>query len=210
MQYKELKVKLTGTDDLLGSTPMDKELFSNYVKSKCKTDAERQRSEEDVENIIEDDEKGVTGFFRNSKDHIILRGYQVKGFLKEGAVVLKDQLSLASAKSKFDNLVFVLERDIEVKRDGKPLDKADGFLERPLRGETAQGPRVFLAKSEVINAGWTLEFTIRILENKKTAKSVSITPDLVKQVLDYGALKGLLQWRNAGYGTFTYEILEEK
>jgi hypothetical protein len=33
-----------------------------------------------------------------------------------------------------------------------------------------------------------------------------VTKAVLKEWLDYGALRGLGQWRNAGYGAFTYEV----
>lgn len=205
MKYSELRVHIKGTDGILGSQPSDKEIYSNFIKSKCKTSEEAERASEDVDGILEADEKGVTGFFRNENGEIILKGYQIKGFLKEAGNVLKDQLGIAAAKSKIDNLVFVMERDIPITRNGKTIKEPDKFFERPLRGETAQGPRVFLAKSEYLEKGWEAEFTIRILENKSTKRSEAFSVDIIESILDYGELKGLLQWRNAMYGAFTYE-----
>lgn len=206
MKYTTIKIHLKGTDRILGSQPMDKEIYTNFIKGKCKTDEERDRATEDTDDITNEDEKGVTGFFKDKNDgHPFLKGYQIKGFLKEAGNVLKDQLGLAAAKSKIDNFVFIMERNIPFTRDGKVIEGPDGFLERPLRGETAQGPRVFLAKSEYIEAGWECEFTVKILENKKTAKSIAITPEAILEMFDYGELKGLLQWRNAMYGAFTYD-----
>ena len=105
--------------------------------------------------------------------------------------------------------MFINETNIPIYRDGKRVEDVDGMLERPLRAETAQGPRVALARSEKIDEGWELEFTIRVVENAGTAKSAPIDLDVIKELLSYGELKGLLQWRNAGFGSFKYEVLEE-
>lgn len=211
MKFETMKVRLTGIEGMLGSTPMNKQIYSEYIATKAKTAKQKSDAEADEENVMESDEKGITGFYRDDDGDIILKAYQVKGFFKEAAKALKDQLSLASCVSKIDNYVFIDERNIKVlDARGIPLKSPHDYLERPLRGETAQGPRVSLAKSEFINEGWQMEFTIKVLENKKTAKSVSMSMDVVKQLLDYGSLKGLLQWRNAGYGTFEYEILWEE
>ena len=32
----------------------------------------------------------------------------------------------------------------------------------------------------------------------------------IREMLDYGKLRGFGQWRNSGKGRFTYEILEER
>lgn len=88
---------------------------------------------------------------------------------------------------------------------GERIEKVDGYLERPLRAETMQGPRVALAKSEVINEGWSVEFTVRVLPNSATKTSSALDMDLVETLLEYGQFKGLLQWRNGGYGQFEFE-----
>lgn len=208
MKYTEKKFRLTGTDSLLGSCPANQEVFTEFLVGKTKTPEEKQAALADVENIDENLEKGTTVFYRDKDGGLILKGYQVKGFLKAAAKALKDQLNLKSYLSKTDTFVFIMEKDIPLMRDGKQIMEPDGYLERPLRCETAQGPRVSLAKSEEVNAPWYIDVTIRVVENAGTAKSAPIDMDMVESFLDYGFLSGLLQWRNAGHGTFTFEELE--
>jgi hypothetical protein len=74
------------------------------------------------------------------------------------------------------------------------------YLQRSLRAMTAQGPRVSLAKSEVLPEGTTFSFTIEVLDNSP------LKEEHIKEILSYGVLKGLGQWRNAGYGRF--EVIE--
>lgn len=206
MKYVERKFRIKGTDTLLGSSPANKEVFTEFLVGKTKTPKEKQAALADVENIDENLEKGTTVFYRNNGG-LILKGYQVKGFLKAAAKALKDQLNLKSYLSKVDTYVFVMEKDIPIMRDGEQITEPDGFLERPQRCETAQGPRISLAKSEEVQAPWYIDVTIRVVENTKTAKSAAIDMDRIKDFFDYGALSGLLQWRNAGHGTFEYEEL---
>ena len=206
MKYAERTFRIKGTDTLLGSSPANKEVFTEFLVGKTKTPEEKQAALADVENIDENLEKGTTVFYRNNGG-LILKGYQVKGFLKSAAKALKDQLNLKSYLSKVDTYVFVMEKDIPIMRDGEQITEPDGFLERPQRCETAQGPRISLAKSEEVQAPWYIDVTIRVVENTKTAKSAAINMDMIKDFLDYGALSGLLQWRNAGHGTFEYEEL---
>ena len=208
MEIKSFKVRLKGLQPILGSVALDKEIFTNYIATKVKTEDEGSKALKDVDNVVDRNAK-VTGFYRDDVTGTpILKGYQVKGFFKESAKALKDQLKLASCVSKVDNFIFIQEVNIPIMRGGITIMEPDGYLERPLRGETAQGPRVSLAKSEIINNDWYVEFTIRVVENKGTAKSVPITVELVKELLKYGSLKGLCQWRNAGYGSFDVEFLD--
>jgi hypothetical protein len=39
-------------------------------------------------------------------------------------------------------------------------------------------------------------------------KNSPLTREVLESLLSYGQLKGLGQWRNAGYGTFTYILTE--
>ena len=75
-------------------------------------------------------------------------------------------------------------------------------LERPLRAETAQGPRVALAASDSIPAGATFTCTLTVLAEQL------LTEDLLRELLDYGKYMGFGQWRSGGYGRFTYTLEE--
>lgn len=207
MRVEEKKFRLVGLQPLLGGVALDKEIFTKYIATKAR-DFEKENAKEDVENVVDANEK-VTGFYRDVETgNVIIKGYQIKGFMKEAAKALKDQLGLASCVSKIDNFVFIAEDNIPVMRGGEWIKQPDNFLERPLRGETPQGPRVSLAKSEQICGDWYIDITVKVIENKKTAKSVALDMGVVEELLSYGQFKGLLQWRNAGYGSFRIEEIE--
>lgn len=213
MKYTEQTFKLTGVSPILGSIAMDKKVFTDYLATKGKTPEERKKAMEDVDNVPEAEE-GVggkaTGFYRDENGNFILKEYQVKGFLKEAARVLKDQLSLVAPVSKIDNFVFIRETNLVIHtKDGSTVKKADTILDRPLRAMTAQGPRVALSFSEMVN-DWSIEFTLCVLQNEGSKKSAAMTMDTIEELLSYGLLKGLLQWRNGGYGKFTYETVGDR
>lgn len=207
MKVEEKKFRLVGLQPLLGGVALDKEIFTKYIATKAR-DFEKENAKEDVENVVDENEK-VTGFYRDVETgNVIIKGYQIKGFMKEAAKALKDQLGLASCVSKIDNFVFIAEDNIPVMRGGEWIKQPDNFLERPLRGETPQGPRVSLAKSEQICGDWYIDITVKVIENKKTAKSIALDMGVVEELLSYGQFKGLLQWRNAGYGSFRIEKIK--
>lgn len=207
--YEEKKFRLIGLSPILGSSPSDKEVFTKYIATKApEGSVQREKALEDVENI-EDTEGKETIFYRDENGYPILKGYQIKGFLKAAAKGLKGQIKLAQSTSKLDNFVFIMERNIPIKRlDGSVVKAPDGYLERPLRAQTMQGPRVALAKSEVIDEGWCVDITVRVLPNEKTKTSDSLSMEMVEQLLDYGFYKGLLQWVNGGYGSFKWEVIK--
>lgn len=212
--------RLTGTTPLLGSNPANPKIHSEFVAAKAATiqkaleetnmlpneDELREQLKEKLEQIKT---MGLTVFLRDGDDdHLVIGNHVVKGFLKSAMLTLKDQLGIASPKSKVDNLVFVQPTYLPLMRDGKPITAPDDYNERPLRAETMQGPRVSLASSEHINAPWYVDVTIKLIENSATGKSKPITWDTIETVLSYGADKGLGQWRNGGYGSFTVERLK--
>lgn len=103
---------------------------------------------------------------------------------------------LTAFKKIIDGLVFVEPRQIPLHFNGNGM----GVLERPLRAQTAQGERVTLARSDTCPVGTTMEFTIEIIGG--------LDEKTLREWLDYGKRRGLGQWRNGGYGSFTYEMEE--
>lgn len=105
--------------------------------------------------------------------------------------------ALKAYKKAIDGLIFVSPREIPYNLHGLKM----GFCERPLRAQTTMGERVSIAKSESVPAGATAEFEIECLDEK--------LEDMVRECLDYGAKRGLGQWRNSGKGRFEWEEVKE-
>lgn len=198
--------RLTGLTPILGSAPASKAIRTQYIASKAPTDELRAEEEEAAFDL---DEKGLTVFNRDSRDQLCLMGYQIKGFLKASLLALKAQCKIAAPKSKIDNLVFVEPRYIPLTREGKPLREEDDVLERPLRAQTMQGERVTLAASELVEDPWQITIEVSMVPSAGTARSEALTWDALETALDYGAYHGLGQWRNADYGRFTWERIDE-
>lgn len=198
IKLETIKVRLTLTEDLLGTASGNKELYADYIATKAPN---ADMVEQEIEDFDPDlaMEKAMTIFPRKADGTPFLYDYQFKGFLKDSAGVLRKVSGTACSKVKaykkeIDGLVFPRPRKIEIKLAGEM-----GVCERPLRAQTPMGERVALSISESIPAGSTLEFEIGYMtDNMK---------ELVMECLDYGALRGLGQWRNSGKGRFTYEIL---
>jgi len=190
MEQRKYKIKLT--EPLLGTIPKDQQIFSRYVQSKYYgddmddpdiTDEKDMQRQQEISAVPSGE--GETGFFTDA-DGIYIMGHHVKGFLKEAGNVLKDVVKVKALRSKIDNFLFVEPRYIYLK------EKPDGRLERPLRANTPQGPRVSLVSSDYVDAGVEFEITITLLPHKELKWKI------VEQLLDYGKLKGLGQWRNGG------------
>lgn len=196
---KEIKVKITFTEELLGTASANPEVHAEFIASKA-PDAKSTEEEVAAIGVEEYVEKSMTVFPRNAEGKPIIYDYQIRGHMKESCGFLRKIKDTKSSKIKaykkqIDGLVFVTPRMIEIKFDGEI-----GNCQRPLRGQTAQGERIALANSETIPAGATAEFTVHCMCDDDV--------ELVKEWLEYGRWHGLGQWRNSGKGAFTYEIIE--
>lgn len=203
MERKLMKVEIEFTEPLLGTVPQSKDIYTNYIASLA---PKPSLADEEIETVEDVEDKGWTGF-HTDKDGPFLYDYQIKGFLKEAANILKQELNIKQAKSRVDNYVFVFPRRVHF----KGLADANLVpLERPLRGMTPRGERVTLVRSDQVPVGTTIQFEILILPNPKGKESSAITVDVVEKLLDFGTLKGIGQWRNGGYGRFTWNKIEKK
>lgn len=191
------KVKLVFLTEMLGTVPMNRQVYEDWIASKEGAPAE---SASEVGTVLEVDDKGKTGFHRNSNGDPILYTYMVKGFFKEACGMLARSEGTLSSKLRaykkvIDGLVFIQERQVSINLAG-PI----GELQRPLRAQTAQGERIALAFSESVPVDSWIEFHVESLADKV------VTEDLLREWFGYGKYKALGQWRNAGYGTVSYEM----
>ncbi len=192
----KMHVRINFEEDLLGSWPADPDLLTRFVNSKA-PDPILETEEGDI--VPERSRESGLTVFPQDAEGIFLYNYMVKGFLKESGNVLKEALKIKNLKHKLGNLAFISPRKLYLYRDGVHLVDCDDVLERPLRAETRMGPRVTLVGSERIMAPSYIEATVELIPNKE------FDLDTVRQLLEYGRLKGLGQWRSASFGAFSWE-----
>lgn len=195
---KELKVRLTFLEEVLGTASADKEIYKTYIASNA---PDAPTLKEEIEALGEDEvvEKSMTVFPKENGVPIFW-DYQIKGFFKDSCGMLRKVTGSASSKIKaykkeIDGLIFVKERKIPIVFDGEI-----GSCQRPLRGQTAQGERIALADSETVPAGTTVEFTIQCMCDSHM--------NAVIEWLDYGKFRGIGQWRNSGKGKFDWKEIK--
>jgi hypothetical protein len=198
-----LSAKITFISPLLATNANDPQIYSEYLASLAND--ETRAAEIERLGLAEVDEKGMTVFLRNPDNPMQpqLKGYTWLGFLKSRSRALAKvdgtQIKGMSAYIKeIDDRIFVSPIFINL---DLPEGEAIDTLQRPLRAATMQGDRVALAKSETVPEGTTCEVTFRTetLDGMK----------LVIECLDYGKIHGTGQWRNAGYGRFTWEKIDQ-
>lgn len=207
---KTMKVKITFTEGILGTSPMNEEIYRDFIGSKAPDAAtvDDEVAALGVDSVVE---KGMTGFPRDEQDRPFLYDYQIKGFFKDSCSMLSrvagkdpetgkkrkdvnESSKLTAFKKIIDGMIFPAPRQIPIEFDGEV-----NLCQRPLRAQTMQGERVALAISEEIPAGATITFSVTCLDDSHMAA--------VREWLDYGALRGIGQWRNSGKGRFTWEEL---
>ena len=206
---KEIKVKLTFVEPVLGTWPRNPNIAREFIASKG-PDAATIEDEVAALGADEAADKAMTVFPRDRDDRPVLYDYQIKGFFKDACSMLSriggktetgkkravnESGKLTAYKKIIDGLIFVQPRMIPININGEI-----GECQRPLRAQTAQGERVSLANSEEIPAGSTCEFEILCMDDAHEKA--------VYEWLDYGELRGIGQWRNSGKGRFVYEIDE--
>lgn len=207
---EKIKVKLTLTEGMLGTSPANDEIYRDFIGTKA-PDAATIEDEVAALGVDEVANKGRTVFPRLPDGKPFLYDYQIKGFFKDACSMLsrltgKDENDkkkkavnesgkLTAYKKIIDGLIFVAPRKIPIEFEGEI-----GDCSRPLRAQTAQGERVSLASSDEVPAGATLTFEIICLDSSHIKA--------VQEWLDYGMLRGLGQWRNSGKGRFSWEVVE--
>lgn len=198
IEPKKMRVRITFTEELLGTASANPELHSEFIASKA-PDAPSMKEEVAALGAEEVEQKSMTVFPRDENGNPILWDYQAKGFFKGVCGFLRrvpgsEASKIKAYKKVLDGLLFIHPRQIVLN-----MPDAVGNCQRPLRAETAQGERVALANSETAPAGTFIECEIEMLDP-------SLLP-FVREALDYGALSGIGQWRNSGKGRFQWEEL---
>lgn len=200
MEMYTIKCRVKFVEELLGTASNNPEIHSDFIASKA-PDAKSAEEEIAAIGVEESIEKSMTVFPRNPNGEPILFDYQVKGFFKDACGVLRKVTGTKASKIKaykkeIDGLLFVYPRMIPLQMFGELTE-----CQRPLRAQTAQGERIALAHSEAAPAGTEIEFTIECLTKDMY--------DLARELMDYGRMRGIGQWRNSGKGRFEWIEIED-
>jgi hypothetical protein len=193
METEKHLLKVVFITPVLGTQPQ-KDVTSEFIGGKFK-DNGGALPEDELETLDENLAKGTTAFHKIDGAPVFF-DYQVKGFIKEAGRTFNGLDGVKALRSKIDSLVFVKPRVIEIEM---PENSVIEYLERPLRAETAQGPRVSLARSEMLPVGTKFTCTLEVYRGQ-------VTFEILRDLLTYGANKGIGQWRNGGYGRFEFEM----
>lgn len=201
MKPTVMTISVEFLEPALGTASANKELLRDYILSKS-GDPKKEQEELDAHPDLEQELRKGTTVFPRDDDGPIVWDYQMKGFFKDACSMLRrmeasQSKKLAAHKKEIDGVIFVFPRKIPLRL---PAGAKIDWLERPLRAQTLQGERVALARSETVPAGTHFKCEIHVFHERLVKH--------VKEWLDYGQYRGLLQWRNASYGRFTWKLLK--
>ena len=204
-------VELEFTQPVLGTANADPEIHERFIASKA-PDARSLREEVEALGVDELTERGTTVFPRTGDGTPFLWDYQLKGFFKDACGFCRKMdgsvsSKLVAYKSNIDGLLFVTPRNVRLRM---PEGSEVRVMQRPLRAETAQGPRVALAASEMLDAGTCCEFDVTLGAKTVGTKVKVDFGRCLLEWLSYGRLRGIGQWRNGGWGQFACRVTDPK
>jgi len=200
-------VRILFETPVLGTLSGNKKVFTDFQANKHPEGT--QQEELDAIPLSEQIEKGSTIFPRDEKGYFIW-DYQWKGFFKETIEALyhlsgnftkeyqkKFGIHPYRYKKTVDKLIMVYPRKCYFTMpEGGELS----IYERPLRGQTMQGERICLTRSEMLPAGTVSELEIRWNNDA--------LGEIIEHCLDSGKELGTLQFRSGGYGRFIWKQVD--
>lgn len=194
---------------ILGTIAKDPSVWEKHQKTKFTGDDEHAPTAVDQDgNPVDPAELGdlrgwSTFYTEEGTNHPIMYAYQVRGLFKEAGEAIKPQLRQPGKATKdgtvadvpFAGVRSAIDRHLFIEPRYQVLaEKIDGYLERPLRAQTPQGPRVTVVRSDRIDPPKNWEWQVKILKKSK------INVRMLEDILEYAELQGLGQWRTGGFG----------
>lgn len=217
---KKHSVTLNFIRTVLGSAPANEDLRTQYITAKMMSgktgmsgDVALEKVKGEIENLKKDEayqekikdlgDKALTVFYRNNEGLPSISNIQIRGFFKDAFAFVAKEQKLFTKKSGEIYVQDAFYRDwigdrIQFIEEYLPIKGNIEIFSRPLRCETMQGPRVAISSSESIKTPGPITFTL--------VTTNDVTEDMVKSILDRGMFRGIGQWANAQYGTFTYTL----
>jgi uncharacterized protein (UPF0248 family) len=225
-----MTVELTFTEKMLATSPADPATYEKYIigkatekgievdkKDEIKTLKNKSEEEGEVEEEAISEERTMI-FHREDDGKPFIYSYMIKGHHKTACEALRKVSGTESEKIKsytkaIDLRIFVNSSNVSPMPAPHrsifpmhiplvlPKDGIMEFLARPMKGQTMRGPRITILKSETVPIGTKIGFVIKTIDDKLR--------DAIEEWLEYGAEYGLGAWRNAGWGKFSYKILDE-
>jgi hypothetical protein len=191
------RCRITFLTPVLGTQPATKEL-ADYLAKKYGFKQPGEDADRDIPELLEE---RTTVFPRDKSGNYLVLDHQIAGFLRESASVQNGRVAgkVKNLRSKVENTVFPGPSQMVL---NLPKGAEVDYLERPLRTGTFPA-RVTIARSEMLPEGTWFDCYLQVVPG-------DIDEAVLRDILDYGYFKGLLQWRNGFKGRFRYDLTKEE
>lgn len=213
LQIEKRNYRCTFLTTLLGTIPGDENIVKTFIHKKIRDEVDKGKltqeeiekiQKEELEELRRQEEEKLCGFWRDKEGNIIVLDYWVRGFIKNAANVLKEQLDVKKYKSKIEDFCFVSPREIKLLKNGQPFKTVDGIYQRPVPKETPYGQKItFLVSSEKIEPdNLTFDFTLTLFKNKH------MEFEDIEEIMKYSQYCGYGQARGSGFGKAIIERID--
>jgi len=188
---------LTFTNRLMAGIPANPEIIRGWLETRGLLELQGE-VEEQTKASSEMEEARLV--FKSDGNGLYLDGYTLKSHIKDCANVIKDHLDIKALRSKVADRVYVVEQQLLLSRDGKPIMEAAGIWEHPVHVMTMQGPRSALKGNDYVEGGAQIFATLKVLQDRH------INEGLLRAIFGYGSLHGFGAERGLGFGRYEYEL----
>lgn len=213
--WTQYRVRWEFLTRLCGSVPADPEMVKAWIDARqprvkpAGAKSIQQINEEVIESLgqPEESEFSVLQFQRND-GALVMRYGTIRAHIKDCARVLSAQYvgriqGERAFSTRVINGVYLDERTYWVpilRPNGKPVNKADGFMDKAVHVRGPRGePLNALKRIEYIEPPTVIEFTLKVL-------GTSVTESDLHTIMEYGGVHGYAGERSDGEGRYTFEI----
>lgn len=213
MKIEQATFRFETVETLLAMTSGNPEIFKEHQLKKAPKEAAEEETA--MYDAMGEMEKSSTIFMHDEESYLWMNNV-MRGFFKENLLALIELGDISKPskwmlKKAVDQCVAVAPRKIRMFRPGGEMIKAsDGWLERPMSGDTMQGKRIFLARSEKLEPPVCWEFTVTTHSNPGTKGWAALDMEKLRRSISWGSCHGFGQWRSGNYGLFKYEEKDYK
>lgn len=212
--------------DVLGTQPADPDIRRKYIEAKFtgagKTGnagdvaVAKSKMEQEIENFMNDKEiqdkieeiaeRGLTVFYRDNESQIALSDVILRGWFKAAfAHVAHREKWFTYGKEKKNRAENWLRKwigeRIAFHQQYIPIPDENFYIfVRPIRIEYMGESKSSIIATETAKAPFAIQFDFSIEDD--------VNPEWLPQILERGKWKGMGQWNNAQWGTFTYKLEE--
>jgi len=191
--YKGFSIALKLRGKLVGGQPKNPDVLGEHLRRKGFTNEEIER-EIAEKNIEKEQEKNWMGFERDG-DKLCIRGYQIKGLLKEVAKLFNYTSSNRGLKGTLQK--------IKIKPRKISLDKSkpDGIIEKAGTVIGPQGARSIITKGDYVK-------NVEIVFETWIPNNLKINDKMIRELFEIGQEIGLGSMRNFDYGEYDLVKIE--